>query len=38
MLLEREAAAGDGDVVIGGEQCDQAEDEASDDLDETMAV
>ncbi|MCX5953330.1 MAG: hypothetical protein NTZ40_07525 [Cyanobacteria bacterium] len=32
LLLDREAAAGDGDVVIGGEQGDQAEDQTANGL------
>ena len=38
MLLEREAAAGDGDVVIGGEQGDQAEYKAADGLGKAQPV
>ena len=38
MLLDGEAAAGEGDVVIGGEQGDQAEDKAADGLDEADMV
>ncbi len=38
MLLEREAVVGEGDVVIGGEQGDQAEDEATERLNEAKAV
>ena len=38
LLLEREAAAGDGDVVIGGEQGDQAEEQAADGLDEAEPI
>ena len=38
MLLDWEAAAGDGDVVIGGEQGDQAEDETADGLGQTEPV
>ena len=38
MLLEREVAAGDGDVVIGGEQGDQAEEQAADGLDEAEPI
>ena len=38
MLLDREAAAGEGDVVIGGEQGNQTEDKAADGLDEADMV
>jgi len=38
LLLEREAAAGDDDVVIGGEQGDQAEEQAADGLDEAEPI
>ena len=38
MLLDWEAAAGDGDVVIGGEQGDQAEDQAANCLGQTQPV
>ena len=38
MLLERDGAPGDGDVVIGGEQGDQAEDEATERLGEAQPV
>lgn len=38
MLLEREAVVGDGDVVIGREEGDQAEDDAAERLDEAEAV
>jgi len=38
LLLDGEAAAGEGDVVIGGEQGDQAEDKAADGLDEADMV
>ena len=38
MLLDGEAAAGDGDVVIGGEQGDQAEDQTANGLGETEPV
>lgn len=38
LLLEPEAGAGEGDVVIGGEQGDQAEDQPSDGLGETAPV
>jgi hypothetical protein len=38
LLLDWEAAAGDGDVVIGGEQGNQAEDKAADGLDEAEMV
>jgi hypothetical protein len=38
LLLERDVAPGEGDVVIRAEQGDQAEDEASDGLDEAKAV
>jgi hypothetical protein len=33
LLLDWEAAAGDGDVVKRGEQSDQAEDQSANDLD-----
>ena len=38
MLLERDAAAEDGDVVIGGKEGDQAEGEATDGLGDTEPV
>ena len=38
MLGELEGAAGDGDVVIGGEQGDQAEDQAAAGLDGTKKI
>ena len=38
MLLELERATGDGDVVIGGEQGDQAEHETAQGLNEAQAV
>ena len=38
MLLEEEGAPGEGDVVIGGEEGDQAEGEATDGLGEAEAV
>ena len=38
MLLELERATGEGDVVIGGEQGDQAEHEAAQGLNEAQAV
>ena len=38
MLLDWEAAAGDGDVVIGGEQGDPAEDQAANCLGQTEPV
>ncbi len=38
MLLDWEAAAGDGDVVIGGEQGDQAEDQTANGLGKTKPV
>ena len=38
MLLEEEGAPGEGDVVIGGEEGDQAEGEATDGLGEPEAV
>ena len=38
LLLEREAAAGDDDVVIGGEQGDQAEEQAADGLEEAEPI
>ena len=38
LLLEREVAAGDVDVVIGGEQGDQAEEQAADGLDEAEPI
>ena len=38
LLLEVDVGTGDGDVVIGGEQGDQAEDEAADGLGEAQPV
>jgi hypothetical protein len=38
LLLELERVAGDGDVVIGGEESDQAEDQAAAGLDGTEAI
>jgi hypothetical protein len=38
LLLDRETPAGDGDVVIGGEQGNQTEDKAADGLDEAEMV
>ena len=38
LLLKLEAGAGEGDVVIGGEQGDQAEDETSDALGGPQAI
>jgi hypothetical protein len=38
LLLELEAAAGDCDVVIGGEEGDQADDKAADGLGDTEAI
>jgi hypothetical protein len=38
LLLELEGAAGEGDVVIGGEQGDQAEHEPAQGLSEAKAV
>ncbi|MFN7630900.1 MAG: hypothetical protein ACK55B_11460 [Cyanobacteriota bacterium] len=38
LLLEADGAAEDGDVVIGGEQGDQAEHEAADGLQEAKAI
>ena len=38
MLLEGEGVSADGDVVIGGEESDQTEDEATDGLGQTKAV
>jgi hypothetical protein len=38
LLLEVEGAAGEGDVVIGGEQGDQSEHEAAQGLEEAQAV
>ena len=38
MLLEREIVAGEGDVVIGGEQGDQAEHESAEHLEHTQAI
>jgi hypothetical protein len=38
LLLEADAAAEDGDVVIGSEQGDQAEDQAAAGLDDTEKI
>lgn len=38
MLLEVEGVAGDGDVVIGGEQSNEAESESTDGLDQSQPV
>ena len=38
MLLELEGAAGEGDVVIGGKQGNQAEHEAAQGLEHTQAI
>ena len=38
MLLELEGAAGEGDVVIGGEQGDQAEGNAAEHLEHTQSI
>ena len=38
LLLELEVVAGDGDVVIGGEQGDQAEGQAADGLGDAEAI
>ncbi len=38
MLLELEGVAGEGDVVIGGEQGDQAEHKASKHLEHTQVI
>ena len=38
MLLELEGAAGEGDVVIGGKQGDQAEGDAAEHLEHTQAI
>ena len=38
MLLERDAAAEDGDVVIGGEQGDQAEGKTAEHLQDAEAI
>ena len=38
MLLEVEGAAGEGDVVIGGEQGNQAEGDAAEHLEHTQAI
>ena len=38
MLLELEGAAGEGDVVIGGEQGNQAEGDAAEHLEHTQAI
>ena len=38
MLLELEGAAGEGDVVIRGEQGNQAEGDAAENLEHTQAI
>ena len=38
MLLELEGVAGEGDVVIGGEQGNQAEGDAAEHLEHTQAI
>ena len=38
MLGDREGAAGEGDVVIGGKESDQAESQSSDGLGEAESV
>ena len=38
MLLEVEGAAGEGDVVIGGEQGNQAEGDAAEHLENAKAI
>jgi hypothetical protein len=38
LLLEGDGAAGEGDVVIGGKQGDQAEEQAADGLGEADAI
>ena len=38
MLGEWEGAAGEGEVVIGAEQSDQAEDQATEGLEEARAI
>jgi hypothetical protein len=38
LLLERDAAAEDGDVVIGGEESDQAESDAAEHLEAAEAI
>ena len=38
MLLEREIVAGEGDVVIGGKQGNQAKHEAAKHLEHTQAI
>jgi hypothetical protein len=38
LLLERDGAAEEGDMVIGGEQGDQAEGEAAEHLERTEAI
>jgi hypothetical protein len=38
LLLELEGVADEGDVVIGGEQGDQAEHEAAEHLEHTQAI
>jgi hypothetical protein len=38
LLLELECAAGEGDVVIGGEQGNQAKGDAAEHLEHTQAI
>jgi hypothetical protein len=38
LLLQWEIVAGEGDVLIGGEQGDQAEHEAAEHLEHTQAI
>lgn len=38
LLLERQLALGEGDVVIGGEECDQANDSANNGFQQGLAV
>jgi len=38
LLRELEGAGGEGDVVIGGEQGDQGDHEAGNDLDPTLEI
>jgi hypothetical protein len=38
LLLELQGAAGEGDVVIGGKQGDQAEGDAAEHLEHTQAI
>ena len=38
MLLEREGAAGEGDVVIGGEEGDQSKHKAAQGLENAKAI